>query len=44
MNRVFHTVGFQVTDKVPPMVNMVSLKQSKVQLNAIFLRITVKHG
>lgn len=35
--------GFQVTDKVLPMVNMTSLKQSKIQLKAFFLRIAVKH-
>jgi len=35
--------GFQVTDKVLPMVNMESLKQSKIQLKAFFLRIAVKH-
>lgn len=35
--------GFQVTDKVLPMVNMGSLKQSKIQLKAFFLRIAVKH-
>ena len=35
--------GFQVTDKVLPLVNMSSLKQSKIQLKAFFLRIAVKH-
>jgi len=35
--------GFQVTDKVLPLVNMPSLKQSKIQLKAFFLRIAVKH-
>lgn len=35
--------GFQVTDKVLPMVNMPSLKASKIQLKAFFLRIAVKH-
>jgi hypothetical protein len=35
--------GFQVTDKVLPMVNMSTLKQSKIQLKAFFLRIAVKH-
>ena len=35
--------GFKVTDKVLPMVNMASLKQSKIQLKAFFLRIAVKH-
>ncbi|MGB5329214.1 MAG: YfiR/HmsC family protein [Gammaproteobacteria bacterium] len=35
--------GFQVTDKVLPQVNMASLKQSKIQLKAFFLRIAVKH-
>ena len=35
--------GFRVTDKVLPMVNMPSLKQSKIQLKAFFLRIAVKH-
>jgi hypothetical protein len=37
------TAGFQVTDKVLPLVNMASLKQSKIQLKAFFLRIAVKH-
>ena len=37
------TAGFQVTDKVLPMVNMDSLKLSKIQLKAFFLRIAVKH-
>lgn len=37
------TAGFQVTDKVLPMVNMASLKQSNIQLKAFFLRIAVKH-
>jgi len=37
------TAGFQVTDKVLPQVNMASLKQSKIQLKAFFLRIAVKH-
>jgi hypothetical protein len=35
--------GFQVTDKVLPLVNMAALKQSKIQLKAFFLRIAVKH-
>jgi hypothetical protein len=35
--------GFRVTDKVLPMVNMASLKQSRIQLKAFFLRIAVKH-
>ncbi len=35
--------GFRVTDKVLPMINMESLKQSKIQLKAFFLRIAVKH-
>ena len=35
--------GFRVTDKVLPMVNMKSLKQTNVQLKAFFLRIAVKH-
>ncbi len=35
--------GLKVTDKVLPMVNMASLKQSKIQLKAFFLRIAVKH-
>ncbi len=35
--------GFRVTDKVLPLVNMKSLKQSKIQLKAFFLRIAVKH-
>jgi len=37
------TAGFQVTDKVLPLVNMASLKQSNIQLKAFFLRIAVKH-
>jgi hypothetical protein len=37
------TAGFQVTDKVLPLVNMASLKLSKIQLKAFFLRIAVKH-
>jgi len=37
------TAGFQVTEKVLPLVNMASLKQSKIQLKAFFLRIAVKH-
>ncbi len=37
------TAGFQVTDKVLPLVNMASLKQSKIKLKAFFLRIAVKH-
>ncbi|MBT8435961.1 MAG: DUF4154 domain-containing protein [Gammaproteobacteria bacterium] len=37
------TTGFQVTDKVLPLVNMASLKQSNIQLKAFFLRIAVKH-
>ncbi len=35
--------GFRVTDRVLPMVNMASLKQSNIQLKAFFLRIAVKH-
>ena len=35
--------GFRVTDKVLPMVNQESLKQSKIQLKAFFLRIAVQH-
>lgn len=35
--------GFRVTDKVLPMVNMTSLKQSNIQLKAFFLRVAVKH-
>ena len=35
--------GFRVTDKVLPLVNMESLKQSKIQLKAFFLRIAVQH-
>ena len=35
--------GLKVTDKVLPMVNMASLKNSKIQLKAFFLRIAVKH-
>jgi len=35
--------GFRVTDRVLPLVNMESLKQSKIQLKAFFLRIAVKH-
>ena len=37
------SAGFQVTDKVLPLVNMASLKKSKIQLKAFFLRIAVKH-
>ena len=37
------SAGFQVTDKVLPEVNMASLKQSKIQLKAFFLRIAVKY-
>lgn len=36
--------GFKVTDKVLPLVNIDSLKRSKIQLKAFFLRIAVKHG
>jgi hypothetical protein len=35
--------GFKVTDKVLPLVNIDSLKRSKIQLKAFFLRIAVKH-
>ena len=35
--------GFQVTDRVRPLVNLDSLQQSKIQLKAFFLRIAVKH-
>jgi len=35
--------GFRVTDKVLPMVNMTSLKQSNIYMKAFFLRIAVKH-
>ena len=35
--------GFHVTDRVRPLVNLESLKQSKIQLKAFFLRIAVKH-
>jgi|GEM_PF-785354 len=35
--------GFQVTDRVRPLVNLASLQQSKIQLKAFFLRIAVKH-
>lgn len=35
--------GFRVTDRVLPLVNIESLKQSKIQLKAFFLRIAVKH-
>lgn len=37
------TTGFQVTDKVLPLVNMDSLEKSKIQLKAFFLRIAVKY-
>jgi len=37
------TAGFQVTDKVLPLVNIASLKQSNIQLKAFFLRIAAKH-
>lgn len=35
--------GFLVTDRVRPLVNPESLRQSKIQLKAFFLRIAVKH-
>jgi hypothetical protein len=35
--------GFKVTDRVRPLVNLQSLRQSKIQLKAFFLRIAVKH-
>ena len=35
--------GFHVSDQVRPMVNMESLRQSKIKLKAFFLRIAVKH-
>jgi hypothetical protein len=35
--------GFKVTDRVRPLVNLESLRQSKIQLKAFFLRIAVKH-
>ncbi len=35
--------GFRVTDKVLPLVNRESLKQSKIQLKAFFLRIAVQY-
>ena len=35
--------GFQVTDKVLPMVNIPSLKLSRIELKAFFLRIAVNH-
>ena len=35
--------GLQVTDRVRPLVNMASLKQSRIELKAFFLRIAVKH-
>lgn len=35
--------GFRVTDKVLPMVNLASLKESNIHLKAFFLRIAVKH-
>ncbi len=35
--------GFHVTDRVRPLVNLESLRQSKIQLKAFFLRIAVKH-
>ena len=35
--------GFHVTDRVRPLVNLETLKQSKIQLKAFFLRIAVKH-
>lgn len=37
------TTGFQVTDKVLPLVNMDALEKSKIQLKAFFLRIAVKY-
>jgi len=35
--------GFRVTNRVLPLINMESLKLSKIQLKAFFLRIAVKH-
>ena len=35
--------GYQVTNKVLPLVNMKSLKQSNIDLKAFFLRIAVKY-
>ena len=35
--------GFKVTDRVRPLVNLESLRKSKIQLKAFFLRIAVKH-
>jgi hypothetical protein len=35
--------GLKVTDRVRPLVNLQSLRQSKIQLKAFFLRIAVKH-
>lgn len=37
------TTGFQVTDKVLPLINMDALVKSKIQLKAFFLRIAVKY-
>ena len=37
------SAGFQVTHKVLPAVNMTTLKASKIQLKAFFLRVAVKH-
>lgn len=37
------STGFRVADKVSPLVNLGSLKQSKIQLKAFFLRIAVQH-
>lgn len=35
--------GFQVTDRVLPMVNIQSLEKTKIKLKAFFLRIAVKY-
>lgn len=37
------SAGFQVTHKVLPAVNMTTLKASKIQLKAFFLRVAVKY-
>ena len=37
------STGFRVTDKVLPLVNLKSLRHSRIQLKAFFLRIAVKY-
>ena len=35
--------GLHITDRVRPLVDMESLRLSKIQLKAFFLRVAVKH-